>query len=78
METKGGSDTSLENCSRLWRGGTTSNKKQKGGKVLNQNINSEKYDYATTMEINKINIFFPNRPYSLRLQMVKLEEEKRC
>ena len=46
--------------------------------MLNKNINSEKYDYATTMEIKKINIFFPNRPYSLRLQMVKLEEEKRC
>ena len=76
---KGGSDTSLQKCNGLWRGGTTWNKKKKRGKVLNQNINSGKYDYDTRMEIKKIKICFPKRPYSLHfgLQMIKLEEEKR-
>ena len=42
-------------------------KKQKRGKVLNRNINSAKYDYATRVEIKKIKTCFPKRPYSLHL-----------
>ena len=40
---------------------------KKRGELLNQNINSAKYDYATRMEIKKIKICFPKRPYSLHL-----------
>ena len=36
-------------------------------KVLNENINSAKYDYAIGMEIKKIKICFPKKPYSLHL-----------
>ena len=42
-------------------------KKQKRGKVLNKNVNSVKYDHVTRMEIKKIKICFPKRPYSLHL-----------
>ena len=42
-------------------------KETKERKVLNQNINSAKYDHATRMEINNIKICFQNRPYSLHL-----------
>ena len=42
--------------------------KKKRGKVLNQNINSAKYDHATRIEIKRIKkICFPKRPYLLHL-----------
>ena len=41
---------------------------KKNGEMLNQNINSAKYDYATIMEImEKTKVCFPKRYYSLHL-----------